>query len=160
MKRGKTAALVVIAIVTASAATSAQRGTEYSGAFTRSEIAATQCMEWNAFRSKLRGAYSSITLAGSEDPAGRTCTGTAANALCQALHDGTPVAHLVCDGHVWNVDFCQSGWELSADATACYCGGDYAIRPCIVSNGDWGGVRGPSCESNGNRSQVISVACR
>ncbi len=161
MKRGKFAGAALVSGVTAASATTSalQKNVEFDGAFTRSEIAATECVDWNAFRARLKGTYSSITLAGSDDPVGRTCTGPTANTLCQALHTGT-VAQLACDGYVWNVDFCQSGWELSADGVVCYCGGDYVIRPCISSNGDWGGVRGPSCESTGNRSQMISVTCR
>ena len=155
------AVTVVSATTTPSGAQQAKSTATFSSAFERAEIAATQCMDWNAFRARLTGTYSSITLAGSQDPTGRTCTGTSANTLCRALHDGTPVSNLLCDGFVWNVDYCSdSSWELSADGTVCYCGGNYDVRPCISTNGDWGGVRGPSCESNGNRSQVITVTCR
>jgi hypothetical protein len=166
MSSGKVAVVAAGAIAAASVTTSSgaqppSAAATFSGAFTRGEIAATQCMDWNAFRASLTGTYSSITLAGSQDPAGRTCTGATASTLCRALHEGSAVSNVVCDGYVWNVDYCSdSSWELSADGTACNCAGSYDVRPCIGTNADWGGLRGPSCEYSGNQTQTISVTCR
>jgi hypothetical protein len=136
-------------------------GVAFVGSFKHAEVAEHSCSAWNSFRAKLDGRYSSITLAGSKDPVGRTCTGAAANTLCRALRRGDPVVDLQCDGHTWNVDYCsEQSWELSADGTACSCVGNYDVRPCIASNGDWGGIAGPVCASGHNEDQTITVVCR
>ncbi len=135
--------------------------TTFTDTFTQGQVATQQCIDWNAFRTKLTGTYTSITLSGSNDQTGRTCTGAGANTLCQALHNGTTVAGLSCGGYTWNVDFCSGmTWELSADATTCSCNGTYNVRPCINTNGDWGGINGPTCQLGNNGTQTITVVCK
>ncbi len=133
----------------------------FSDMFYQGQIATSQCVDWNAWRAKLTGTYSSVTLSGSNDTTGRTCTGTGANTLCQALHNGTAVSNLSCGGYTWNVDYCSGmTWELSADGTVCSCSGTYNVRPCINTNGDWGGINGPTCQSGNNGNQTITVVCK
>ncbi|HSQ65321.1 MAG TPA: hypothetical protein VLM85_19010 [Polyangiaceae bacterium] len=131
----------------------------YHASFDTFIVPTTQCTDWDSFRANLKGTYSSITLSGSNDPTGRTCTGVNANTLCQALHSGTTVVNLSCGGYAWNVDTCVSGTsiEISADGTACYCSitNGYAVRPCI-GNQNWGGIESTACEAP---PQTISVVC-
>jgi hypothetical protein len=137
----------------------ATTGATYSESFTTLVVATQQCTDWNNWRAGLTGTYTSITLSGSNDTTGRTCTGAAASTLCQALHDGTKVIDLSCGGFTWSVDFCSGmTWELTADGAACTCTNPgYNIRPCINSNGDWGGITTKTCAAP---SQTLSVTCQ
>ncbi|AGP38672.1 PKD domain-containing protein [Sorangium cellulosum] len=131
---------------------------EFSEQFTQGETAFEQCSAWDAFRASLTGSYSSVTLRGSRDPDGVTCTGAAANTLCQALHDGTPTGPIECDGRTWTVgtDCGPPGVvELTADGFECSCSSTYVARPCVGMEA-WGGVNSDSCFPP---SQTISVVC-
>ena len=134
-------------------------GSTYSESFTNLVVATQQCTDWNAWRAGLTGTYTSVTLSGSNDTTGRTCTGSGANTLCQALHNSTTVSNLSCGGYTWNVDFCSGmTWELTADNAACTCTNPgYNIRPCINTNGDWGGITTQTCAAP---SQTLSVTCQ
>ena len=134
-------------------------GSTYSESFTTLQVATTQCTAWNTWRAGLTGTYTSVTLSGSNDTTGRTCTGSAANTLCQALHNGTTAKNVSCGGYTWNVDFCSGmTWELTADGAACNCTNPgYNIRPCINTNGDWGGIDTKTCSAP---SQTLSVTCQ
>ena len=133
-------------------------GSTYSESFTTLQVATAQCTDWNNWRASLTGTYTSVTLSGSNDPTGRTCTGPGANTLCQALHNGTTV-NVSCGGYTWNVDYCSGmTWELTADNAACTCTNPgYNVRPCINTNGDWGGITTKTCAAP---SQSISVTCQ
>jgi hypothetical protein len=133
----------------------------YSGSFTGGVAPnGTQaCTDWNAFRSTISAGvtYSVVTLSGSNNSAGRTCTGAAANTLCQALRSGTPTS-IPCNGTTWVVDTCGAGnWEISASGGGCDCNAPYVVRPC---HGDlnFGGLNGAwSC---GQASQTLQVNCQ
>ena len=128
----------------------------FSQSFTQGQIATTQCTAWTTFRTALSGTYTSIKMTGTNDTTGRTCTGTGANTLCQALHAGTATS-VACNGHTWYIDDC-SGLELTADDSACTCQTPgYAVRPCLYENGDWGGVNTATC--NGP-TQTMTVTCQ
>jgi hypothetical protein len=132
----------------------------YSEAFTGGSIASTQCTAWNTFRSSLSGTYSSITISGSYDTTGRTCTGTGANTLCQALHNATTVSNLSCGSYTWNVDStCGNGVEITADGLTCSCtpNPDYSVRPCIGTTANWGAINTAPCSPP---SQTITVTCQ
>ena len=122
----------------------------------------TQCTDWQTFRGKLTGTYSSVTISGSNDTVGRTCTGTAANTICQAMHNKTTVSALSCGGYIWNVDeSCYVNTpdvEISADNSTCTCqsSGGYDVRPCI-GNENWGGINGVTCNA---ASQTLTVTCK
>ena len=133
-------------------------GVAFSGSFTQGQVASGQCPLWTSFRAKLTGTYSTITISGSSDLVGRTCTGVSANTLCQALRTGTTVSGLACNGNTWFVDQCSGGLEITADGAACACKTPgYAVRPCLSSNGDWGGVNTATC--NGP-TQTMNVTCK
>lgn len=133
-------------------------GVTFSQSFTHLAIATAQCSVWTTFRSNLTGTYTSITISGSNDSVGHTCTGAGANTLCQALHNGTIVSNLSCGGYGWYVDNCSGGLELTADGASCSCTNPgYNARPCLNTNGDWGGVKTASCSAP---TQTITVTCK
>jgi hypothetical protein len=126
----------------------------------------TTCGLWNTFRAGINPStvYSTITLSGSNNPTGRSCTGAAANTLCQALRTGVS-AYVSCNGFNWAVDTC-AGIELVTDAagglgaSGCTCSSNstpaYSVRPCHT-DGNWGGIAASSlC---GQATQTISVTC-
>jgi hypothetical protein len=115
---------------------------------------AGQCNNWNAFRASLASSgYTSVTIKGSNDMTGVTCTGPNANTLCQALRTGGS-ASVVCNARTWTVGMC-GGVEISASG-ACVCTTPaYTVRPCI-NNLNWGGINTTNC---GAPSQAMSVIC-
>jgi hypothetical protein len=129
----------------------------FSQAFVSGQIATSQCTAWTTFRSQLTGTYSSITISGTNDTVGRTCSGAGANTLCQALHNNTSTS-VSCGGFTWVTDQCTGGIELTADNGTCSCTNPgYNVRPCLNTNGDWGGVNTKSCAAP---SQTITVMCQ
>jgi hypothetical protein len=128
----------------------------------------THCAAWNSFRAGLTGSYSTITIYGSGNPSGVTCTGGGANTLCQALRTGTAVS-VSCGGRTWRVGNCGvesqnvPAIELNATGDMCSCptGTSTAIvRPCIdvnSSNPNWGGLQTDTC--NGP-TQTLGVRCQ
>ena len=132
-------------------------GVVFSQSFTNGVVATAQCTAWTTFRSNLTGTYTSVNISGSNDLVGHTCTGAGANTICQALHSGTTVTNLSCGGYGWYVDNCM-GIELTADGASCTCTNPgYNVRPCLSSNGDWGGVKTASCSAP---TQTITVTCK
>ena len=134
----------------------------FSQAFTTNQTATTQCTAWNTFRSALSGTYTSITMSGTFDTTGHTCTGTNANTLCQALHNGTTVTNLSCGGYIWNiVTNCGSGVTLASNgadnACACLTAADYSVRPCIATTVNWGSINTAACPPP---SQTLTVSCQ
>jgi hypothetical protein len=117
----------------------------------------TQCDSWNAFRAQLIQTYSSVTLKGTNDMTGASCTGPAADTICQAIAGGGPIV-VACNGRGWAVDTCGGGIELSASTGNCQCdnAAGYTLRPCVGSP-DWGGVNTATCSPP---SQLITVTCQ
>jgi hypothetical protein len=130
-------------------------GVVFSQMFTSGQASPQQCTAWNTFRTALSGNYNSITMKGSNDNVGLTCTGNAANQLCQALHNGTTLT-VACNNQNWSVGNC-TGIELTATGPFCNCNATYVARPCI-NNLNWGGIKGNS--SCSQPSQTITVICQ
>lgn len=127
----------------------------FSESFTADEDSPAQCSRWNDFRSSIgAGPFASITIRGSQDGVGRTCTGPEAQNLCDALRDGSPFS-TVCDGLPWNVGDCGGGVELTTTGSVCFCNVGYTARPC-TGGPAWGGIDGETC---GAQSQTIEVFC-
>jgi hypothetical protein len=130
----------------------------YSQAFQNGVTPTTQCTAWTTYQSSLlAGGYSLVTISGSNDTAGVTCTGAAANTICQAIHSGATTT-TVCNGHTWYTGPCGSGTEVTADSALCSCGSGatYTVRPCI-GNDNWGGMDGVTCAA---ASQTLDVICQ
>jgi hypothetical protein len=115
------------------------------------------CPDWNTWRQSLgNGPYNSITIKGSNDQTGVTCSGAMANQLCQALRNNQAV-NVNCNGKMWGTGNCGSGIELSQSQMVCQCNTGYTARPCIgQGNDNWGGVNTTTCNAP---SQTITVLC-
>ena len=62
--------------------------------------------------------YTTVTLRGSNNPTGVTCTGASANTICQALRTGTAMSGISCGGRTWNIGGCGGGTEAPAENAA------------------------------------------
>lgn len=133
------------------------QGTVFSEDFVEFQAAPAQCESWNNFRFNelVEGSYASVSMSGTLDPAGVTCSDPdVATQICRALHDNTPTS-VSCSGHVWNVAQCAGG-ELSVDTPVCSCNNfGRTLRPCIGFF-NWGGLNSDTCNP---RSQNITVVC-
>jgi hypothetical protein len=141
------------------AGTCSVQGAVFSEDFFHDQNTTAQCDRWNNFLfSQLTdGSYSSISMSGTFDLLGVTCSEpSAATQICRALHDGN-FASVACNGRTWNVGQC-GGTELSADGITCVCsaGPGHVVRPCIGA-GFWGGVNTPTCDAV---TQTMTVVCQ
>jgi hypothetical protein len=123
----------------------------YSKVFTTNQNPPAQhCTDWTAYRAAIPSNATSITIKGSQDTTGLTCTGSAATQIVQNLIAGNTFS-VSCNGKTWSTGNC-SGIELSAEG-ACTCGSQHVLRPCIPSS-SWGGVGTTSC---GAPTQTMTV---
>ena len=137
----------------------------YSERFTQGQAGtktARICTQWIAFQSRISASrvYNKITLSGSRNTTGVTCTGSAANTLCQAIRTNNRSVQVTCNGRTWRTNTCfnSNGFdrvELTADNRSCSCTSNYVVRPCI-GNANWGGINGSSCSAT---TQTITVRC-
>lgn len=133
----------------------------YTGNFTSGAQATAQCTAWDMYRSSLTGFYTKVTISGSNDSIGHTCTGPNANTICQDLRNGIGFT-VICDGFQWQVYVSSSPpfVELAVDTVAGGCNSPpattYSLRPCI-NNQNWGGVKTTNCNPP---TQTIAVVCQ
>jgi hypothetical protein len=124
----------------------------WSASFTKGAASTVQCKSWSEFRMTLNGTYTKVTIKGSRDPIGVTCSGTNANALCRQMN--TP--EIDCDGRKWVAGFAHGGFLASGEEAVGCTDPGYTVRPCITVAGQWGGVAGPTCDAE---SQTLTVSC-
>lgn len=104
------------------------------------------------FRAALVGTFASVTISGSADPTGVTCTGPTADQICRAIRTGGPI-NVACGGRTWTVQDC-GGLELSASGW-CTCGANDVTR--IEPNDlQWGAANTVSCSPP---TQTLTVTC-
>ncbi len=113
--------------------------------------------DWRSYRASLpTSGVTSITVSGSQDPVGRTCSDPAvAQQIVDAMRTQTTLT-VECGGNIWRVNSgggCQTGCALpdndlvlSVGGGICGCGSTYVLRPGI-GNENWGGITGSSCFS-------------
>jgi len=131
------------------------QGTVFSDDFIAFQSAPAQCSHWNdfLFNQLTGGSYSSVSMSGTFDPTGVTCSDpAAATQICGALHSGGFVS-VACNGHLWNVGGC-GGTELSVDVSFCSCSFGRTVRPCTGEF--WGGMNTSTCDGP---SQNMTVVC-
>jgi hypothetical protein len=132
------------------------KGTVFSEDFVQFQSAPAQCDSWNDFLSNqlVDGSYGSVTLSGTFDTTGVTCSDpNAATQICQALHHNS-FTSVFCDGRFWRVGQCDSA-EISVDGSICSCDfGTHDVRPCTGTS--WGGINGDTCSPP---SQNLTVIC-
>jgi len=130
---------------------------------------AAQCTAWETFRGSISSTttYSSITIKGTFDATGVTCSGAGANTLCQNLRTGTTTS-IACSGRTWAIGGCGSSTigaspaiSLAAEAGVCSCTSpSYVARPCIdfgITNPNWGGANTATCSGP---TQTLTVVCQ
>jgi len=117
----------------------------------------TQCNSWNAFVSSLTNCYTQLTITGTFDGVGISCTDpTIVGNIVNALQTNT-YYEANWAGRLWKIN-CNGGLEkIWADPAICS-GSDcpspsYIIRPCIM-NPNWGGVNTATC---GGPTQTMTV---
>ncbi len=117
----------------------------------------SQCTTFNAWRAQLTNrTFTNITLSGSRDTVGRSCSGSQADQICKALRDGRDFT-TSCGGQTWTVDSdCGGSVELVLGNTCQCLTPGYGLRPCISSD-NWGGVNSNTCAGP---AQTITVQCR
>ncbi len=130
----------------------------FTAMFTNGQGGDASCQPWNMYRMSLGNSYNAVTLSGTNDMVGFTCTNSGANEpgqIAQALRNGQAFS-IACGGHTWSVGTCGAGIELSATGFICQCQNPgYTIRPCInPGNPNWGGVKTSTCFAP---SQTITV---
>jgi hypothetical protein len=133
-----------------------------------------QFEDWLSFRASLPDAdVTSITVSGSLDPVGRTCSDPVkAQLIADAMFLGasevgnaTITQTLECDGFFWNTGACSIGFtnennlelNVGPNIHMCFCelesgiNNNYTVRPGIADtsgvSSSWGGITGPTCEA-------------
>lgn len=126
--------------------------------------------DWLSFRASLPASgVQSITVSGSRDSVGRTCSDPLkAQQIADAMRAGaagfanqTITLSLSCDGFTWNTGACSSNigeannLELNVGPLVAMCGclvevqNTYILRPGVgggtVANTGWGGIAGDTC---------------
>jgi len=105
---------------------------------------------WNTFVAEAGAgaanlAFNRVTISGSNDPVGMTCSQPdAVNQIAVALSVYGNSATVDCDGNVWRVGACGGGQDLSINGGICSCAAGYVVRPTI-GNSNWGGIDGETC---------------
>lgn len=121
------------------------------------------CGPWRTFTDGLTGTFSAITMSGSANETGKTCSDSdSATAICNALRTGSSYS-VLCEGNTWQVGTCgdymgSPGMELSVNAGICICPSDpekYSLRPCL-GNVNIGGIGTATC---GSPPQLFKVRC-
>jgi hypothetical protein len=129
----------------------------YTADFTGGAVPPAQaCTDWNDFRSRLDGDFTSVILSGSADGDGIACTDPEiATQICNAMEAGAPLA-ISCGGNTWNVGEC-GGTAVAVNSAVCACpaSGAHIARPCI-GNQNWGGMGTATC---GSPTQSLEVRC-
>ena len=132
----------------------------YEEEFTTGVTPSWQCDSWLDFKAEIDAGYSSVTLSGSADIVGLSCTepGPVA-AIVDGIRDAGEV-EVDCDGHLWTYCPGYGGGEgeifidarYACDPSNCPSPG-YVLRPC-QDNENWGGVGTSTC---GGPSQSLRL---
>jgi hypothetical protein len=133
-----------------------QCGVVFTGNFVQGQSSPNECNNWNTWRGLLVGNYTMITIKGTQDYVGVTCTGNQANTICQALRNNQSANVGNCNGLTWATGQCGNGIELTATGQVCACNSGYTLRPCIA-NLNWGAVNGTTCNAP---TQTMTVICQ
>lgn len=107
---------------------------------------------WVTFTGQLgTGVWRSITLSGSNDTTGLSCSDPAVvTQIAAALADTSASESFSCEGNDWNVGECSieggagTPRALGVNQGACSCGNGYSLRPAIA-NSNWGGINSLTC---------------
>lgn len=112
-------------------------------------VGTTQYDNWISFRASLTaGSYNSITVSGTNNTTGISCTSPATTLLiANALNSGS-TSSFTCDGQTWRTGTCGNGIELTVGIGGiCQCNTNaFTLRPTIFATGhpSWGASGGGS----------------
>jgi len=114
------------------------------------------CTRWDTWRAGLGTTYTRVTIRGTFNAAGVSCTNPAVvNGLATALRTGANFS-MSCDGRAWSLRGTRYNGERGIDPPAACsssnCPSGYIVRPCQGSN--WGGVNTATCNAP---SQTMAV---
>ena len=114
---------------------------------------------WTNFRAALtKHTFFRVTIRGSNDPVGRTCTDPAVvNQLAAALAVPMSTELLGCNGHRWQVysgNYTEIASVDTNDADPSCENPGYKVRPDI-SNENWGGINGATCGPPTQSMEVV-----
>ena len=138
-------------------------GLVYEELFTTGVTPTFQCDSWIDAKSRLADGYTEVTLSGSADPVGVSCTDPAVvDALVTAIRDGGEL-DLACDAHQWTYCPGYGGGEgelfidarEACDPANCPSPG-FVLRPC-QENDNWGGAGTNTC---GGPTQTLRFELR
>ncbi len=131
----------------------------YDQAFVMNQTPVAQATAWVNFRAQLTPhPYNSLTISGSNNPAGITLTDPVVIAnIANALRTETYYSATV-NGNTWKVNTgCGNGAVLSVNANDCSCDGPagniYIIRP-EIGNQNWGGINTATCSGPSQTMRV------
>ncbi len=133
----------------------------FKHAFAAGPTTGAACNKWNAFRATLTGNYSKITIKGTYDQTGVSCSGGTANTICHAIRTKSS-GSWGCNGRTWRTGNCGGDVEVNANGDMCNCPNNgYTVRPCIdypgSSNPNWGGAKTETCSGP---AQTLELICQ
>jgi hypothetical protein len=111
-----------------------------------------QCTAWNTWRAGLVGSYTRVTIRGTFNTTGVSCTNpTVVNGIAAALRTGADF-NMNCDGNAWSLCGTRYNGELWLNppntCSGANCPSGYIVRPCIGGgNPNWGGVNTQTCNA-------------
>ena len=166
--------LISFAVLWGMSASLAHAQTTYSEQFDQRvpySAGTSQYDSWHNFRASLPDSgVTAITVKGSRDSVGRTCSDpVSAQQIADAMRAGANVAFgttlsLACDGFIWNTGSCSTSLlnpndlELTVGPSAsnCQCPSNthYTLRPGVL-NFNWGGIAGPTCSAPTQTMTVV-----
>lgn len=143
---------------------------EFKDYFVADETAFAQCSQWLSFATELSGGYAQVTLSGSEDSPGLTCTDpTVVNGLAEAIKTNSNYIE-TCDGHEWSYcfrgGFGQQGLSGHGEVwidppslcSSSNCPNPGRILRACIESSNWGGLNTATCGAfGGATSQRMSI---
>jgi len=137
---------------------SCTNGVTYTETFTQGQVPTAQCNDWKSFIASLGSGYTSMTLSGSLDTTGITCTDpTVVNNMANALKTVTAYTG-TCNGHTWSNcnRYNDELWidpPSQCDSANCPSPG-YMLRACFGSANFWGCV---NCDTCGAPTETVTL---
>ncbi|MEP3890162.1 MAG: Ig-like domain-containing protein [Hellea sp.] len=124
-------------------------------------VGTTQYDNWISFRAGLTaGNYNSITVSGTNNSAGISCTSPATSTLIATALNSGSTSSFTCDGQTWRTGTCGNGIELTVGTGGiCQCNSNaFTLRPTIFATGhpSWGSAGGGStCNAPSQNLTVV-----
>jgi hypothetical protein len=163
-KRRRTKIVFLLALIFSLVAlqSAGQQEIVYSANFQQFQTPSAQCTAWEDFRAQLTPdkSYQSVLFKGSRNETGLLLEDPdAVSTIAAAIHNNTFFS-LNSSGQSWQGLF-SVGLYLEANSVTTASAGsctnnstNFNLRPCIT-NSNWGGINGPSCQAESQRIDLI-----